>query len=108
MNYLKYQKFQFFEKNVRSRKLQDDPRGINLMPFLNELRYNSGIGRKLKLNPCGFYRKKIQCNQATGKYVFCAIFIHQGKKKHVFYKKMSEIAMINHYNGLYWIMFTEY
>ena len=79
--------FHIYEKIVKCRKLQDDPLGINLMPFINELRYSSEIGRKMKQNPSGFYMKKIKCHQATGRYGFCAIFFHQSYQNHDFFTK---------------------
>ena len=66
-----------FEEIVQNRKLQDDICGFNLLSFLNELSYNSGISPKLKLKPSGFYREKIQVSQTEVKSSFCTIYIHQ-------------------------------
>ena len=81
------------EEIVENRKSQDDICGFNLLSFLNELSYNSGISRKLKLKPFGFYNEKIQFSQTAAKSSFWTIFIHQIKKTCFFYKNRQKTLL---------------
>ena len=81
------------EEIVENRKLQDDICGFNLLSFLNELSYNSGISPKLKLKPSGFYREKIQVSQTAAKSSFCTIFYTEYKKNVFFYKHCQKMLL---------------
>ena len=84
------------EEIVENRKSQDDICAFNLLSFLNELSYNSGISRELKLKPSGFYREKNQFSQTVAKSSFFTISIHQIKRKMVFLQILSKNAIEIH------------
>ena len=88
---------QKLEEIVENKKLRDDICGFNLLSFLNELSYNSGISRKLKLKPSGFYREKNQFSQTAAKSSFCTIFTHQIERKMFFLQILSKNAVEIHY-----------
>ena len=68
------------EEIVKNRKSQDDICAFNLLSFLNELSYNSGISPKLKLKPSSFYREKFKFPKLQQNPVF-AQFLYSKYKK---------------------------
>ena len=93
---------QKLEEIVENRKSQDDICGFNLLSYLNELSYNSGISPKLKQKPSGFYREKIQVSQTAAKSSFCSMFTHQILKKMFLYKYWQKTLLKFTTNAQIW------
>ena len=91
------------EETVINRKSQDDICGFNLLSFLNELSYNSGIGRKLKLKPSGFYREKINFPKLQRNPVFAQFLYTKYKKKVFFYKYCQKTLLKFTKNAQIWL-----
>ena len=99
---------QKLEEIVENRKSRDDICGFNLLSFLNELSYNSGISPKLKLKLSGFYREKIQVSGTAAKSSFCTFIYTKYKKNVFFYKYCQKNAIEIHYKCSDFIRVAKY